>query len=38
MKVRFVQSGGFVGAVRACELDTAALAPDAAREVERLVG
>jgi hypothetical protein len=38
MKVRFVQSGGFVGAVRGCELDTAALAPDAARELERLVG
>ena len=37
MKVRFLQSGGFVGAVKGCELDTAALAPDAARELERLV-
>jgi hypothetical protein len=37
MKVRFLQSGGFVGAVKGCELDTAVLAPDAARELERLV-
>jgi hypothetical protein len=37
MKIRFVQSGGFVGTVKGCELDTAALAPDAAGELERLV-
>jgi len=38
MKVRFVQSGGFVGAVKGCELDTLALAADDARELEHLVG
>ena len=37
MKVQFVQSGGFAGAVKGCELDTEALAPDAARELEQLV-
>ena len=37
MKVRFQQSGGFVGAPRGCEVDTSALEPEAAREVERLV-
>jgi hypothetical protein len=37
MKVQFVQSGGLVGAVKGCELDTADLPPDAARELERLV-
>jgi hypothetical protein len=37
MKVQFVQSGGFVGAVKGCELDTAALAPDVAEELQRLV-
>jgi hypothetical protein len=37
MKVQFVQSGGLVGAVKGCEFDTAALAPDMIRELERLV-
>jgi emfourin len=37
MKVQFVQSGGVVGAVKGCELDTAALAPERAQELERLV-
>ena len=37
MKVRLVQSGGFLGIVRSCELDTSALGPDAAAELERLV-
>ena len=37
MKVRFVQAGGFVGAVTGCELETAALAPEAAQELKRLV-
>lgn len=37
MKVTFVQSGGFTGTVRGCEFDTAALAPDTARELEELV-
>jgi hypothetical protein len=37
MKVQFVQSGGFVGAIKGCEFDTAALAPDMAQEIERLI-
>ncbi len=37
MKVTFLQSGGFAGAVRGWEIDTAALAPEAARELEHLV-
>ena len=37
MKVHFVQSGGFVGAVRGCVLDTAALDREEAQELERLV-
>jgi len=37
MKVTFNQSGGFAGLVKGCELDTATLAPDAARELERLI-
>ncbi len=37
MKVQFLQSGGFVGAVKGCELDTATLAPDVAQELERLI-
>jgi hypothetical protein len=37
MKVHFLQSGGLVGAVKGCTLDTAALEPEAAAEVERLV-
>jgi hypothetical protein len=37
MRVKFVQSGGVIGAVRACELESSALAPDDARELESLV-
>ena len=37
MRVSFTQSGGIVGAVRVCDLDSARLAPDDARELESLV-
>ena len=37
MKVRLVQSGGLLGIVRTCELDTSALGREAATELERLV-
>ena len=37
MKVRLVQSGGLVGIVRECQLDSAILAPEAAEELLRLV-
>lgn len=37
MKVSFLQSGGFVGAPRGCEVDSALLEPKEAREIERLV-
>jgi hypothetical protein len=37
MRVTFLQSGGVVGAVRGCELDSRSLAPDEARELEALV-
>jgi hypothetical protein len=37
MRVKFVQSGGVVGAVRGCELEISALPPDDARELESLV-
>ncbi|MBI1903478.1 MAG: hypothetical protein HYS13_20435 [Planctomycetia bacterium] len=37
MKVRFLQSGGFVGVVKECELDTDELGPEQTRELERLV-
>ena len=37
MRVRFVQSGGFVGGVRECELDSAAMPAGEARELESLV-
>ncbi len=36
MKISFVQSGGFSGLRRGCELDTAVLAPDISQELERL--
>ena len=36
MKISFVQSGGFLGIRRGCELDTAVLAPDTAQELERI--
>ncbi len=37
MKVRLVQSGGIVGIVKACDLDSAIMSPDVAEELERLV-
>jgi hypothetical protein len=37
VKVSFLQSGGFVGAPRGCEVDSALLEPKEAREIERLV-
>lgn len=37
MKVSFVQSGGYAGLIRGCELNTGLLDPQAARELERLV-
>lgn len=37
MKVHFVESGGFLGLLTGCELDTAALTPDMAQDLERLV-
>lgn len=37
MKVRFRQSGGFVGALRGCEVETSSLEAGEARELERLV-
>jgi hypothetical protein len=36
MKVSFVQSGGFLGLVKGCELDTAVLTPDTAQELEQI--
>lgn len=37
MKVRFVQTGGYAGLIKGCELDTTTLSPDEAAELERLV-
>jgi hypothetical protein len=37
MRVKFVQSGGVVGAVRTCDIESSALPPDEARELESLV-
>jgi hypothetical protein len=37
MKVRFVQSGGLLGAIKGCELETSQLAVDDAQELQRLV-
>jgi hypothetical protein len=37
MKVRFVQSGGYAGLIKGCEVDTANLSSDEAAELERLV-
>jgi len=37
MRIQFVQSGGFLGAVKGCELDTATLAPKAAQELQKLI-
>lgn len=36
MKINFVQSGGFVGFCRGCELDTTELTPDMAEELEHI--
>ena len=36
MKIGFVQSGGFVGLLRGCELDTTQLPPEAGQELEHL--
>lgn len=37
MKIKFRQSGGFAGVLRGCDLDTASLPPQEARELEQLV-
>jgi hypothetical protein len=37
MRITFTQTGGFVGAVRGCRIDTAALEPGERRELEGLV-
>ena len=37
MRVRLIQSGGLLGIVRECEVDSSTLAPEAAAELERLV-
>ena len=36
MKISFVQSGGFMGMLTGCELDTEGLAPDTAQELEQI--
>jgi hypothetical protein len=36
MKISFVQSGGYLGLLRGCELDTAELIPDMAQELEHI--
>lgn len=37
MKIQFQETGGFVGTVKVCHLDTDALAQDEAQTVKRLV-
>ncbi len=37
MRITFVQSGGFVGALKGCRIDTVALPPDQRGEIESLV-
>jgi emfourin len=37
MKLRLIQSGGLLGIVRSCEVDTARLGREAADELERMV-
>jgi hypothetical protein len=37
VKVRLIQSGGLLGIVRSCELDSSALDSEGAAELERLV-
>ena len=36
MKIGFIQSGGFMGLCRGCELDTEMLAPETAEQLEHL--
>ena len=36
MKISFVQSGGFMGLLTGCELDTEGLAPDTTQELEQI--
>jgi hypothetical protein len=37
MKVWFEESGGYAGLLRGCEIDTSALPPEKAKELEQLV-
>ena len=37
MKVCYVQSGGFIGALKSCEVNTAELGEDEAQQLEQLV-
>lgn len=37
LRVKFVQSGGVVGAAQGCDLESASLPPEDARELESLV-
>jgi len=37
MRIRFIQSGGFAGLIRECEMSTDCLAPEEAQVVEGLV-
>lgn len=37
MRVCYVQSGGFIGAIKSCEVNTADLEPPEADQVKRLV-
>jgi len=37
MRITFVQSGGFVGAIKGCRIDTVGLPPDQRGEIETLV-
>lgn len=37
MIVRFDQSGGYAGLLKGCEIDTTALPPEKAKEIEQLV-
>ena len=37
MRISFMQSGGFVGAIKGCTIDAADLAPEERQELESLV-
>jgi hypothetical protein len=37
MIIRFMQSGGYAGLLKGCELDTKTLPPEKAKELEQLV-